>query len=150
MESGRLKICPFAFVFGIIVLCSSCNATVSFWSPYSVTESHVVVGKEIGVHKFAGAYIDVVNNSDRVIQSGVVSFMVFDSNGKSCGIPSLLSASVDLGLMPGEEKQIILSLDDVLGANVDRTYKLDFVHFTRLNYEDGSCWIDPLGVSVGW
>ncbi|MBR6080739.1 MAG: hypothetical protein IKP60_11365 [Treponema sp.] len=150
MESRKIKICNSAFVVGFIVLCASCNFSLSVWSPYTVSNKYVVVGKEEGLHRLAGAYIDVVNNSEKTIESGEISFVLFDSAGNPCGLENIVTSYVDLGIMPGEETEIIISLDKVLGTNLDESYKLDFVRFTKLNYEDGSVWMDPLGVSSGW
>ncbi len=150
MESGKIKICTSAFVAGFIVLCASCNFSLSVWSPYTVSNKYVVVGKEDGLYRLAGAYIDVVNNSEKTIESGEISFSLFDSSGNPCGLKTVVTSHVDLKLMPGEETEIIISLDKVLGANLDESYKLDFVRFTKLNYEDGTVWVDPLGVSAGW
>ncbi|MBQ1833774.1 MAG: hypothetical protein II114_08395 [Treponema sp.] len=139
-----------AFVFCFAALFSACNLSFSAGSPYCITDHCVVVGEEGRYHKLAGAYISVMNNSEKMILSGDISFTLFDSEGKQCGLISVVSSSVDLKIRPGEEIKIIVSLDKFVGANLLASYQLGFVHFTKLNYEDGSVWIDPLGANAGW
>lgn len=154
MEFKKLeckKICSLAFAAGFVLLCASCAMSVSLWNPYCVTDSYVVVGKEDGFFNLAGAYIDIVNNSEKEIVSADISFLLYDAQGNPAGSPTnKMECNVDLNLLPCEETEVVISLDKMLGAHVEKKYNLDFVYLTKIVYEDGTCWVDPMGATSGW
>ncbi len=152
MRYGKLnRRIIFILTFLIPLFCVSCNGTISLQNPCVITDACVYIGEKTNQHKFAGAYIDAVNCSDKTIQSAELCFFLYDSKGKPISYTgNKISVQVDLNLFPSETTEIIVSLDKVLGTNLDSSYNLDFVHFTRVNFEDGTYWVDPLGVTTKW
>lgn len=150
MEIKRLiknKVGSLFCIASAMVGLASCGLSISSMCPYTITNGYVEVGSVSGNHRLAGAYIDVLNNSERTMSSAEISFMLFDSSGKSLGQQS---ATVDLNIFSGEETEVVISLDRIIGTTLDKSYVLDFVHLRKIIYEDGSFWVDPLGVTSKW
>lgn len=134
-------------LFTICLLCVGCENPCENILPYYITDKYISVGQEKDLFEFAGAYIEIFNNTDLEVEQVTVNFMLYDENGKSAGIyGNQVSSSVDCGIIPHKRKTVVVSLDNLLGPNLEKSYQLDFVYISRIVYTDGTVWQNPLGL----
>ena len=70
-------------LFTICLLCVGCENPCENILPYYITDKYISVGQEKDLFEFAGAYIEIFNNTDLEVEQVTVNFMLYDENGKS-------------------------------------------------------------------
>ena len=78
---------------------------------------------------------------------------VYDHSGKSSSFigNNTIRARLEMQLVAGKEKQLCLVLDGYISNIPQQTenWLVDQLYPSRIEYEDGSSWSDPLGLAGG-
>ena len=136
-------------IFGFILslLFFGCATEANFSKPYYISNTQVTVGENPGICKFVSVSFNFYNNSERVIKNIKVSARIYDSEGESAGLLSNgIKCSIAHSIEPKEEVPITMSLDEIIGPEIDESYSVDFLYATEIEYEDGTSWADPFGL----
>lgn len=124
---------------------SACAHTGSI--PYGISNPESQIGEIQGLQEFAGIYFTFYNNTEKTVKSFTVSYFVFDNTGeKSPFIGSNVLSSRSFKIIPPNGVQEIhISLDRYINQIPLEPYIIDFFYIKKIEYEDGSVWIDPYG-----
>jgi len=97
--------------------------------------------------KYAGIVYKFFNTTDEVIDRITVSFLLFDP--KTQDSPFIGSNKFEISkwdiVLPGENKEIIISLDHFIYIAPTEPYLIDFFYIYEIHYVDGSIWQDKYG-----
>lgn len=137
------------FIKGIMVFCVflvSCSLE-KYQCPYVITEKKIVTEALENYYDLAGAYITIYNNSEKNIKSLCLQFSLFDENGNPAGnIYNTVSADFTGIIESHSSKQVIVSLDSIIGNLKKRDYEIGFVYLKSITYTDGTIWNDIAGL----
>ncbi|MCR5318762.1 MAG: hypothetical protein K6E22_11100 [Treponema sp.] len=135
----------FSFIFSLLFF--GCATEANFKKPYYISNTHVSIGENSEICKFACVSFNFYNNSEQKIKNIKFSARVYDSEGESAGLISNgIKCNIACPIGPGEDTSITISLDDIIGPEVDENYTVDFLYATEIEYEDGTSWSDPFGL----
>lgn len=128
-------------------LLMSCGTIFNVDCPYVLNDPHVELGYKADNHKYAGAYFEFFNDSSKTVKEFSVSFLLFDSDGKSPFIGSnQITSKIVTSLGPEQSDDFIVNLDPYLTVVPSEPYEMDFVFIKKIIYTDGSTWSDPMGM----
>src|SRR5574344_1065728 len=131
----------------ILVVTTSCCSPGRLVPPYLLLEHYVEIGEREPDYSIAGACFILYNNSERAIKSCTISFRLYDADGMPCGIgPNSMVNTFNVVILPHQKQQLVVRLDDSLGAEVEDEYQIDYTCVTNITYEDNSQWTDALGL----
>lgn len=131
----------------IPLLCTSCETTYSLTCPYVIGKSHVEIGDKEDKYKFAGMHFSFYNESRKDVESFVISFMLYDSEGNNPFIGSnCIVSKCNWKLEGGEAADFIVNLDPYLSVIPDEPFIIDYLYVREITYSDGSSWKDPYGM----
>lgn len=150
-QNVKPKLKPAIFVALISVLFaagfSGCATVDAFSCPYVIDNPRVVLGENDDIHKFAGAYFSVYNDSDKNISEYTVSFLLYDEEGNNPFIGSnCVVEKIAAEESPHDSREAVISLDSYLSVVPDEPYKIDFMYLREIKYSDGTTWSDPFGM----
>ncbi len=137
-----------AFLLLLFLNLFSCSLFAKEACPYLVSGSVRLVS-ETGEFEAAGFDLFLMNKSEKTIKNFTLVFFLFDedgepiSNGKSNFV-----ISVSKELEGGNSLEACISLDPYLSEIPEYPYEVDYLYISRVEYEDGSVWEDPLGLNA--
>ncbi len=133
------------FLLLLVASVSSCVNTKTI--PYVITEPECIIGKEDGVHDFAGIHFTFYNNSEKIIQSFKFRCLVFDSEGELNPLvgTNTIIARYEQNILSKDEHDVVFSLDSYILEVPSEPYIIDFFYVTTIEFSDGSTWKDPYG-----
>ncbi|MBO4385867.1 MAG: hypothetical protein J5817_02495 [Treponema sp.] len=135
----------FGFVLSILFL--GCATEANFSKPYYISNTQVSIGENPGICKFACVAFNFYNNSERKIKNVKFSARVYDSEGESAGlITNGIKCNIECPIESKDEVPITISLDEIIGPEIDESYSVDFLYATEIEYADGTSWADPFGL----
>ncbi len=144
----------FSFISGksflllfLLTLCS-CSLFAKESCPYLVNGSVRLVS-ETGEFEAAGFDLFLVNKSVKTINNFTLVFFLFDEDGEAisngrCNFVISVSKIVEAG----KSLETCISLDPYLSEIPECPYEVDYLYISRVEYEDGSVWEDPLGLNA--
>jgi len=139
-----MKMIRSKFIFTLLWLCSGCQFFAKESLPYLIDAEMTMDSSNI--YEIAGLDFTFMNKSNKSIKSFTIVFYLFDEDGNP---PSLgnnnLVIQIDSVIQPSETMEDCFSLDSFLYEIPDCPYQLDYLYVSRIEYEDGSVWSDPLG-----
>jgi hypothetical protein len=137
------------FIFVIIVLFASCKEILlSENPPYTITKPVFEITEQEDYFMYAGITFNFLNHSNIAIDEITVSFMLFDAETQeSPFVGSNMFEITKVGvILPNENKKIFISLDKHVNVVPTEPYLIDYFYIYRIQYEDGSIWLDEYGV----
>jgi hypothetical protein len=126
----------------------SCDMFVTSNPPYVVTKPVCEIIERPGFFTYAGVTFNLLNTSEKNIDSITVSFMLFDAETQDspfAGGNIFKIKKLDTVLI-NENKEIIISLDKYIYVAPSEPYIIDFFYIVEIQYADGSAWQDPNGI----
>ncbi len=131
----------------IIFLGNGCSSLQTDNCPYIITNQYVSNDNGNEFFDYSGAFFSIHNKANKTIKKLTLCFSLFDENGEIISYGNGKLAGVFEGeIESGENKEIIISLDDVLGNDIEGGYRIDFVYISSITYTDGSVWQDYFGL----
>jgi len=115
--------------------------------PFVITKPVVDIYERINSFKYAGIVFKFLNNSERYVEKMTICFMLFDTKTQASpfiGTNRFEIAKYDF-LVPGENKEISISLDQYIYTAPPEPYLIDFFYISEICYIDGSVWQDTYG-----
>jgi len=135
------------FCLLISIIFIGCATEASFSKPYYISNSKVTIGENPGICKFACVSFNFYNNSESIVKNIKFSARIYDAEGESAGLISNgIKCNIESKIEPKEDIPITLSLDEIIGPEIDENYSVDFLYATEIEYEDGTSWSDPFGL----
>jgi len=116
--------------------------------PFVITKPVCETRERPGYYKYAGIIFEFMNTGSRVIDEITVSFMLYDSKTNEnpfIGNNKFAITKLDL-LLPNENKQIPISLDQYIYIAPQTPYLIDFFYISRIHFTDGGIWEDKYGL----
>ncbi|MCR4742533.1 MAG: hypothetical protein K5866_06665 [Treponema sp.] len=139
----KIKSLLLLFIFTL----SSCSLFADSQIPYLIEGEMLMEASSD--YEIAGFDITFVNKGDKAISSFTFVFFIYDQDGN---IPSIgrnnIVMTVDARLGQGQVLKSCLPLDDYLYEIPEEAYQIDYLYVSKIIYEDGSEWSDPMGVKA--
>ena len=135
------------FLFSFIFTFSSCSVFADQQIPYLIGGEMVMEASTD--YELAGFDFTFVNKSEKAIKSFTFIFFIYDQDGN---IPAVgrnnLVINLNASLESGEVLKTCIPLDDYLYEIPEDVYQIDYLYVSKIIYQDGSEWTDPLGVKA--
>lgn len=147
MKKKLLCIGYFISVILISTGFAACETTDNFSCPYIISNPHVEMGEFEDKHKFAGLHFALFNDSEKEIDSFVISFMIYDSAENNPFVCSnCIVSKCEWNMKPGALIDFVINLDHYISVVPDEPYIVDGLFLREIRYSDGTVWKDPYGM----
>ncbi len=147
MKSKVYKFVLILLSFLTVGLFAGCNSIQLNNCPYLITEQYISYDNANEYFSYAGAFFSIRNTSSKTISKITICFSLFDEEGNVLGMGNGQYKSTFEGeISAGKQKEIILSLDNILGNVNEAECKIDFAYVSEITYTDGIVWNDYLGL----
>jgi hypothetical protein len=115
--------------------------------PFVITTPVSELGNTSSDFTYAGISFSFMNTSDKTVSSITASFMLFDTSIQTNPFigSNIFEIEMLTLILPGENKNIILSLDTFIHIAPSAPYHIDYFYISRIEYTDGSVWEDRFG-----
>ncbi len=141
MKSKILYVC-----LPLIWLFTAC-ATLDSSCPYIISELHVELGENEGIHRYAGTYFELYNDSEKEMSNMTLSFLLYDQDGNTPFLGSnKVIAELNTPVPAMTSLDCIVSLDSFIATVPEEEYQVDYFYLSKITYADGSSWTDPFGM----
>ena len=138
----RLSIVLFSLLF------ISCNGYSLDSVPY-VISGEFVMNDASKDYSICGVDIYLFNKSQKEISSVNIVFFLFDKDGEpAVECQNKITAQVEQTVSAEEDCSFCLSLDHFMNSVPEEKLLVDYLYLSKIEYEDGSCWEDPYGLTV--
>jgi len=134
------------FLLLLIINLCSCSLFAKDICPY-IANGKVRIYSETDEFEAAGFDLYFFNKSDKNVKKITVVFFLFDEDGEpiSNGRCSFV-VSVSKIIEARQSLETCISLDPYLSEIPEYPYEVDYLYISKVEYEDGSVWDDPLGL----
>ena len=116
--------------------------------PFVITKPVCETRERSGYFRYAGIVFNFMNTENKVIDEVTVSFSLYDSatnENPFIGSNRFEITKMNL-LLPNENKEVIISLDQYIYYAPLTPYLIDFFYISRIHFTDGSIWEDIYGL----
>jgi len=132
-------------IFLLIISLCSCSLFAKDICPY-IANGKVRIFSETNEFEAAGLDLYFFNKSKKNVKNFTIVFFLFDdgepiSNGRSNFVFSV-SKNIDAG----QSLETCISLDSYFSEIPEYPYEVDYLYISKVEYEDGTIWTDPLGL----
>ena len=135
----------FVFLASFFVIIS-CKNYAQDYSPY-VADCDFVMDEGAEEYSICGIKCLVMNKSDKNIKSLNLVFYLFDKDGEpATECQSKLEFNIEKDIPAGQSVSFCISLDKYINTIPSENLFVDYVYLSKIEYEDGSTWDDPLGL----
>ncbi|MCL2243640.1 MAG: hypothetical protein FWC03_04140 [Treponema sp.] len=127
---------------------SSVISTTVDAPPFIVTEPVCETIEKPGYYKYTGIIFDFMNTGQKIIDEVTFSFMLYDSKtyeNPFIGSNRFSIKKLDI-ILPNENKEIAISLDQYIYIAPKTPYLIDFFYISKIHFTDGSSWEDIYGL----
>ena len=133
----------------LAILLSTCGDIVPDSPPYIITTPVCELSSSnLYDFTYAGISFKFMNNSQKIIDSITACFMLFDSKTQSNPFAgsNVFEITKLVLVSPGENSEIVLSLDSFIHIAPAEPYLIDFFYISKIHYTDGNTWEDRYGI----
>jgi len=131
----------------IAVLSAGCAMMPQDPPPFVVTKPICRINEQSYEFTYAALSFGILNNGQEAIKQITVSFSLFDS--KTQDNPFIGSNVFEIvkqeTVQPGENKEILISLDKYIYTAPAEPYLIDFFYISKITYTNGSVSQDKYG-----
>ena len=100
-------------------------------------------------YSICGVNFYLLNQHEKDISKITIVFFLFDQDGEPAWqCRSKISAEVMLNLESGESTNFCISLDQFMNSVPEELLLVDYLYLAKIEYEDGSVWEDPYGLTA--
>ena len=115
--------------------------------PFVITKPIFEIVERPYYFKYAGLTFKFYNQAAKIVDRITVSFLLFDQRTQDS--PFIGSNKFEIAkwdtVLPGENMEIIISLDQFIHIAPTEPYLIDFFYIYEIQYIDGSVWQDIYG-----
>jgi hypothetical protein len=113
--------------------------------PYSI-DCSVSLFSTKDEFKYAGLNITFYNNSNKDIKSFTLTFFLYDENGNPPFSRNCITVENIQGVQAYGTVDFCISLDEYIAVAPEEPYRIDSAYAERIEYTDGTVWIDSFGL----
>ncbi len=134
------------FLVLIIMLYVSCQLT-NMLPPWVTGKPVLLSGEHPAQFLFSGIEFDFLNTASKEIVTLDIACLLIDpDSGKSAlSGQGLIHSRYNGSIAGGELKTLVISLDEWIYCALPPDTRIEFFHFPKITYCDGSTWEDPFG-----
>jgi hypothetical protein len=116
--------------------------------PYVITKPVFEITERIDYFHYAGVVFNFKNTAAKQVDKITVSFTLFDPETQLSPFigSNVFKITKLIEVLPGENKEIIISLDPYIYIAPDEPYLIDSFYIAAIHYTDGSNWEDKIGL----
>lgn len=129
--------CFYIVVLQIILSAFSCQTVRSF-APYSLT------GEFLSEAEKTLLSFSLTNNSQKEINNVEFVFSAYDQNGEPIFESDFQTKKMSLNILPNETINDFFEILELSDFS-DQDFELDYFYVSKIYYEDGTVFEDPLG-----
>jgi hypothetical protein len=122
-------------------------ATPTEVPPFVITKPIFEISGRTNYFNYAGIVFKFLNHAEEHIDRITISFMLFDPKTQSN--PFITANKFEITkwdfVLPKENKEIIISLDQYIYIAPAEPYIIDFFYISEIHYLNGSVWQDKNG-----
>lgn len=125
----------------------SCDSMIPETPPFIITRPVFELAGSSYDFTYAGISFNFLNKAAKTINSVTASFMLFDERMQSSPFigSNLFEIKKLISISPGENTEIVLSLDKFIYIAPTEPYLIDFFYICEITYSDGGKWEDKYG-----
>ena len=132
----------------LTLLLTACNGYSLDSIPY-VISGDFVMNDGAKDYSICGVDIYLYNKSDKEISSVNVVFFLFDKDGEpAVECRNKISVCVEETIPGQDDCSFCISLDSFMNSIPEEKLLVDYLYLSKIEYEDGSTWEDPYGLTV--
>jgi hypothetical protein len=132
----------------LAALLPSCEGIIPDTPPYIITTPvcRLSYGSSYDF-TYAGISFSFMNKSEKTVDSVTACFTLFDSKTQSNPFTggNVFEITKLVIVPPGENSEIVLSLDSFIHIAPSEPYLIDFFYISEIHYTDDSTWKDGNG-----
>ena len=100
-------------------------------------------------YSICGVNFYLLNQHEKNISKINIVFFLFDQDGEpACECRSKISVEIKLDIEAGESAVFCMSLDQFMNSVPEYPLLVDYLYLAKIEYEDGSVWEDPYGLTA--
>jgi len=143
-----MKTIKFICFFLTVISLSTCQDSIPASPPYIITTPVCELSGNSYDFTYAGISFSFMNKSQKTVDSVTAYFMLFDSKTQSNPFigSNIFEITKLIVVSPGENREIILSLDSFIHIAPAEPYLIDLFYISAIHYTDGSEWKDKYGI----
>ena len=142
------KICLF-FVFSLMYLFfSACSGIAMEPLPYIISGQFEMEENSVD-YEVCGLNLFVYNKLEKEIKEMTVDFYLFDRYGEpAMECQNRISLIIEKEIGGNESAQLCIRLDNYMISIPSELLEVDYLFLSKIVYEDGSEWNDPVGLAA--
>lgn len=129
------------FYFMVIAGCNLYSFGVDN-APYNIT-GKVICEADNNEYEKGGFSCIFENFSEKSVKDFFVTFFLFDSDGEPM---QQIAIHIDANIPPNKKEEFNINIDEVLPEKLNKKCTIDFLYASKIIYDDGSEWDDPMGL----
>ena len=142
----RKKNCEKFLWICLVLFMTCCSLCAKEKTPY-VGKGEFVLASESSDFEIAGVNLYFFNKSEKAVVGFTVVFYLFDEDGEPVSTGrSNIALAVQKVIEPMAAFEETISLDKYFVTVPESEYSVDFFYVSKIVYEDGTTWKDPLGM----
>lgn len=135
------------WVVCLILFFSGCQLSAKENSPYIISGEMLI--EESKDYEIAGLDLYVYNKLEKNISSFTVVFFLFDSEGNAPeGGKNVVVLTVTTEIEGKNSLKACINLDKYMREIPEEPYQIDYIYLSKIVYDDGTEWNDPLGFQL--
>ena len=100
-------------------------------------------------YSICGVNFYLLNQHEKDISKINIVFFLFDQDGEPAWeCRSKISAEITIDIEAGESRNFCMSLDQFMNSVPEDYLLVDYLYLAKIEYEDGSVWEDPYGLTA--
>jgi len=136
------------FAVSVLFLISACKTYSLDSIPYVMT-GEFVMEENAADYSICGVDIFLLNKSEKAIKNINLVFFLFDQDGEPAyECRNKISLEIERKISAGEKASFCVSLDNYMNSIPSNLLLVDYLYLAKIEYEDGSCWEDPYGLTA--
>ncbi len=140
------KIICHLFICLLVLFTSSCKSYAQSYVPY-LLDGEFVMDEESDDYSICGIKLFLVNKSEKNISKVNLVFFLFDKDGEpAIECRNKFEFNIEQNLTASESCDFCIGLDKYMNTIPSELLFVDYIYLSKIEYEDGSFWEDPLGL----
>ncbi len=148
MKKNFLTLSLFCFVIFCTTAFSACKNFSIESLPY-LAAGEFVMEADSENYSVCGLNFQFYNQSVKQVKEISVAFFLFDKDGepaRECS--NRINLEIESRIEAGDSLKKCISLDRFMNQFPEETLYVDYLYVSRIEYEDGSLWEDPFGLTA--
>ena len=132
----------------VLFFISGCKTYSLDSLPYVMT-GDFVMEENAADYSICGVDIFLLNKSEKAMKKINIVFFLFDQDGEPASeCRSKISLEIERKIPSEEKDSFCISLDNFMNSIPSGPLMVDYLYLAKIEYEDGSTWEDPYGLTA--